>query len=90
MNRKDNVLDEAICFATLKHKGQLRLDGSPFICHLLETSVFLQKNRFDETYQTVAILHDVLEKTDTSIKEIEVFGDDIVSAVKLLTRQEKS
>ena len=48
----------------------------------------LRKAGFDEKHQIVGVLHDVLEDTDASETEVAEFGEDVLEAVKLLTRPE--
>lgn len=80
-------LAKAITFATLKHDGQTRRDGSPYIYHPLGMAQILKEQGHGEDVQIVAILHDVLEDTDATEEEILAFGEDILKAVKLLTRE---
>ena len=57
-------------FGQKAHKGQLRKSGEPFIHHPLEVARILADMHMD--YQTLcaAILHDVIEDTDTAKSEI--------------------
>ena len=80
---------EAIALAASKHSGQRRKDGkTPYIYHPLAVARLLKDAGFDLKYQIVAVLHDVLEDTDTEEDELRVFGEDVLEAVKLLTRPE--
>jgi (p)ppGpp synthase/HD superfamily hydrolase len=76
---------EALEFATEKHKGQTRHDGqTPYIVHPKSVA-----DKFsDDLYKTVAILHDVVEDTDTTVQEIEEkFGKKVADAVDALSRR---
>ena len=41
---------------------------------------------YDLKYQMAAVLHDTLEDTDATEEEIRVFGEDVLEAVRLVTR----
>ena len=71
----DNVdlKKEALAFATKKHKGQLRQDGTPYITHPIRVAEivlkFKKSHRIDELV-AAAYLHDTLEDTDTGVNEL--------------------
>lgn len=75
----------AIGFAFEKHYGQKDKGGKDYIFHPWSVAqAFLQ----DETCFIVAILHDVLEDTKTSPKEVsDHFGHKVKTAVEALTRR---
>lgn len=77
-------------FAAEKHKGQKRRDGSPYLTHSIATAIIIVSLGLDEDSVVSALLHDVLEDTDTSYDEIKkLFGvlvADIVDGVTKLTR----
>lgn len=82
------MLAKAIAFAADKHKEQTRKDGTPYIYHPLRVAELVKDAGYDIRYQVVAVLHDVLEDTDATDEDVRVFGEDILEAVKLLTRPE--
>lgn len=83
-----SLFDTALEFAREKHKGQKRLDGEDYINHPYR--VFEYVGDDDEELACVAILHDVLEDTDTTEQELlSIFPDEVVEAVKIVTRDEK-
>ena len=81
-----NGFDEAMILAATKHAGQKRRDGTPYIYHPVGVAAILKEAGFDEAHQIVGLLHDLLEDTDTTAKDLEPFGEDVVDAVVLLTR----
>ena len=82
----DNIIEKAILYATEKHMGQTRKDGTPYIYHPIAVAEELRKAGYDEKYQLTGILHDTLEDTDATVEELAQFGEDVLEAVKLLTR----
>ena len=86
MNKEFNLFVKAINYATEKHAGQFRLDGKPYITHPLEVASSVD----DYRSKTVAILHDVLEDTNTTYEELnKEFGADISIPVFILTKSDK-
>lgn len=74
-----NRLENAIEYATKKHKGQKRKGKNiDYIVHPLQVMEILRKNGADEETMIVGVLHDVVEDTNTTLGEIEeLFGKDI-------------
>lgn len=77
------VLDQAISFATEAHKGQLRKGSEiPYILHPLEVAAIVGTMTGDDEILAAAVLHDVVEDTDTTIGQIEaLFGRRIAGLV---------
>ncbi len=74
------------------HEGQHRKSGEPYIHHPLEVARILSDMHMDYQTLSAAILHDVIEDTDTAKAEIsKLFGKEIaelVDGVSKLTRIE--
>ena len=83
---KQEDLEKAIIFAAEKHKGQKRKDGSAYIYHPIMTAAMLKDAEYGYEYQIAAVLHDILEDTETTEEELAEFGEEVVEAVKCLTR----
>ncbi len=86
----EKKLDEAFAFAYEKHKGQKRASGESYIIHPIEVAKIVNQFYVDESSLIAALLHDVLEDTQTTEDEIkEKFGEDVLFLVKALTKISK-
>lgn len=85
---ENELLAKAIAFAAMKHQDQKRKDGTPYIYHPLKVAELIKDAGYGTAYQVAAILHDVLEDTDATEAEVAAFGEDVLQAVKLVTRPE--
>jgi (p)ppGpp synthase/HD superfamily hydrolase len=83
--------EQALQFATLKHKGQTRKDGvTPYIVHPVGVAKIVETYGGDMNQICIAKLHDVVEDCDCTVDEIrEAFGDDIADGVAALTNTSK-
>src|SRR6266487_1862446 len=73
-----DLLRRAFAFAATRHEGQQRRSGEAFINHPWGAAKICADLRLDEETIAAALLHDVVEDTDTDIKEIrDEFGDEI-------------
>ncbi|MFZ2190282.1 MAG: HD domain-containing protein [Candidatus Magasanikiibacteriota bacterium] len=81
-------------FAKIRHEGQMRHDGVrvSYIIHPLRCAIYLLeilKIKDIELTQAV-LLHDVVEDTETSLKEVEnMFGKRVAGLVNFLTRKRR-
>lgn len=75
----DNILDRAIVFATNAHKGQFRKGTqTPYILHPMEAAAIVSTMTTDPEIIASAVLHDVVEDTDTTMEDIRnAFGDRV-------------
>jgi (p)ppGpp synthase/HD superfamily hydrolase len=90
IERSDLVRD-ALETARRAHAGQLRRgsDGRPYIEHPLAVAEILAGQRYGDEVLAAALLHDVIEKSDTEASEIrERFGDRVADLVEALTEDE--
>ena len=80
------VLD-ACAYATRMHAGQQRkYTGEPYVLHCLEVARIVAEVLGSPTMIAVALLHDVVEDTETSIEDVRArFGDEIAQGVACLT-----
>ena len=81
---KQLTYEQAVEFARERHKGQLDKSGLPVFNHVFRVSTAVQ----GPIQRIVGVLHDILEDTPTSLKELKDLGatDDVLQAVCLLTR----
>jgi len=80
------MLNAAIAFAAEKHDGQYDKQGQPYILHTMKVQYLLKSE--DEELNCIAILHDILEDTDTTVDDLFKVGISkrVVDAVCLLTK----
>ena len=80
-------LEDAYAFALEHHAGQMRKSGEPFISHPLEVAMILAGLNLDTATLQAAILHDVVEDSTVSLKEVRTrFGDEVASLVDGVTK----
>jgi (p)ppGpp synthase/HD superfamily hydrolase len=80
-------LDAALAFARRAHSGQLRKQNDrPFIEHPIAIAALLADHGLDGPILVAAYLHDVVEKTEVEVAEIErEFGDEVAAIVAALS-----
>ena len=82
----------ALGLATEKHKGQKYGERNyiPHVEEVMDEVLRLDLRKLGlarHTVATVAVLHDILEDTDTTVAELEKFGAEAVEAVLTITKQ---
>ncbi|WP_433215102.1 HD domain-containing protein [Dactylosporangium sp. CS-047395] len=84
-------LDVAVAFAVERHGEQRRPAGEPYVEHLLEALEVLVDaiGVRDADTLRAAVLHDVVEDTDTTIDEVRArFGERVAELVGWVTKSE--
>jgi RelA/SpoT family (p)ppGpp synthetase len=72
------------------HYGQFRKSGEAYICHPVSVAITLAEMRMDAHGIMAAILHDVIEDTPISKKELaEQFGTEVAELVDGVTKLTK-
>ena len=72
------------------HEGQTRKTGEPYIFHPVAVARILANMRMDYSSVAAAILHDTIEDTPLTHKEIESrFGEEIADLVDGVTKLDK-
>ena len=83
-------LKKAYEFANLAHGDQRRVSGVPFILHPTSVACILVEMGMDTESIEAALLHDTVEDTDVTLKDIEEnFGEDVAHLVDGLTKISK-
>lgn len=84
------LIQKAYVFSAAAHAGQIRLSGEPYLSHPLEVSHVLADLRLDAATIVAGLLHDTVEDTDASIKQIiEQFGPEVGAIVEGVTKISK-
>lgn len=81
------MLKLAYEFAAAAHQGKTRLFGEPYIQHPLNTALTLAEIKAEPDIVIAGLLHDILEDTGYTLKEIEKqFGKKIATLVEGVTK----
>ena len=85
-----NLIKKAYLFASKVHSGQLRLTGDDYILHPLNVAMILTEVYADSQTLATALLHDVINFTDTKLEDVEnEFGNEIKNLVDGISRINK-
>ena len=88
-NKKSDLklIKRAYDFAKDKHGEQLRKSGEPYIIHPVQVAYILASLELDDATICAALLHDVAEDTDVTIKDIATeFSKEISEMVDGVTK----
>ena len=81
------LVTRAFRFAAAAHEGQQRRSGEPFITHPVGVATICAGLRLDEQTIAAALLHDVVEDTETELDELRSeFGTEIAQLVEGVTK----
>jgi guanosine-3',5'-bis(diphosphate) 3'-pyrophosphohydrolase len=85
--KKGEMLDKALLIATNAHHGQFDKGGNPYILHPLKVMHYLKTD--DEELMCMALLHDVIEDTNTTYQDLRDAGisERVIKALQCLTKQ---
>ena len=76
------LIEKAYEFASKAHAGQLRLTGDEYVLHPLNVALILTEVYADSQTLATALLHDVINFTNTTLEEVEEnFGTEIKELV---------
>jgi guanosine-3',5'-bis(diphosphate) 3'-pyrophosphohydrolase len=85
-----DLVARAFMVAYTLHGDQKRKSGEPFINHPVGTAMLCADLKLDSTTIAAALLHDVVEDTDTPLGTIaDEFGDEIAMLVDSVTKLTK-
>ncbi len=80
-------LEKALEYSKEAHKTQFRKSGEPYIIHPILVASIVASITNDETMTIAALLHDVVEDTQTTIEDVaDMFGEDVAHLVEGLTK----
>ncbi len=83
-------LRKAFVFACERHATQFRASGEPYMIHPIAVAQILAERSMDQVGLITAILHDVLEDTDTTVEDLKkLFGEDVARCVNGVTKLSK-
>ena len=88
--KRVEIITKAFNFANQAHKGIKRRSGEPYIMHPIAVAkIVCNEIGLGSTSICSALLHDVVEDTKWTLKELEAegFPTGVLEAVRLLTRE---
>jgi len=84
------AVDSAYDYSAHFHRDQKRLTGEPYISHPIAVADVLTEFRLDSATVQAALLHDVVEDTESTLDEIrERFGEDVALLVDGVSKLDK-
>ncbi|MGD9531585.1 MAG: bifunctional (p)ppGpp synthetase/guanosine-3',5'-bis(diphosphate) 3'-pyrophosphohydrolase, partial [Pseudonocardia sp.] len=84
------LLQRAYDVAEVRHEGQKRKSGDPYITHPLAVATILAELGMDTTTLVAALLHDTVEDTGYSLDDLRAeFGDEVAHLVDGVTKLDK-
>ena len=80
------TLEQAISLAAKQHEGQVDKANAPYILHPLRVMLNVPTIQ----HKIVAVLHDILEDTETTIEDLYQFGfqEHLIDAIVALTKKQ--
>src|SRR3954465_344361 len=82
-----DIIQRAYEFSLQHHNGQTRASGEPYLVHPLEVALVLAEMKLDSTAIAAGLLHDAVEDTEVTNKEIEEkFGAPVAHIVDGVTK----
>lgn len=80
-------IEKAFKFSEKAHQGQVRRSGEPYIFHPLSVAYILAQLKLDAATVMTGLLHDTVEDTDVTTKDIEnEFGEIVAHLVEGVTK----
>ena len=81
------LLARAFHYAAAAHEGQTRSSGEPFVHHPWAVAKICAELHLDEQSLVAALLHDVVEDTETDLEELRAeFGAEVAQLVEGVTK----
>ena len=88
--KKVDIITRAFNFAKQAHKGVRRLSGEPYIMHPIAVAqIVCEEIGLGSTSICAALLHDVVEDTDTTLDDLaKIFPKEVTDAIALMTHDD--
>ena len=88
--KDEEMLVKAYHYAEAAHANQKRASGEPYFIHPCEVADILIDLGLDAATIAAALLHDVIEDTESTAEDIQrEFGDEVLALVSSVTKLEK-
>ena len=85
-----NLIAKAYRLAKIKHTGQTRRSGEPYITHPIAVTRILSSLQVGPATLIAGLLHDIVEDTDVTLEQVALeFGDDVAQLVDGVTKLDK-
>jgi len=69
------------------HRGQTRVSGAPYFCHVTQVALELARLGLDVSTVAAGLLHDTVEDTPTTLEDLQAaFGPDVAELVDGVTK----
>jgi GTP pyrophosphokinase len=86
----EDLLNRAYVYAMMAHGSQLRASGDPYFHHPVEVAGILAGLKLDSASIATGLLHDTVEDTGATLKEIQhLFGKTVARLVDGVTKLKK-
>jgi RelA/SpoT family (p)ppGpp synthetase len=86
-NSNTKLITDAYEFGKEMHEGQTRHSGEPYFTHPIEVAALLAQQNLDDSTIVTALLHDVIEDTEATYKEVaKRFSVEIAQLVDGVTK----
>jgi RelA/SpoT family (p)ppGpp synthetase len=86
-NTNADFLCMAYSYAAEAHEGQFRASGEPYFSHPVEVAAILTEQRLDDETLATALLHDTIEDTRFTYRDVETcFGSNVAQLVDGVTK----
>jgi RelA/SpoT family (p)ppGpp synthetase len=86
-NANVKLITEAYEYGKLMHEGQTRHSGEPYFTHPIEVAALLAQQSLDDATIVTALLHDVIEDTKSTYKDVaKHFGVEVAQLVDGVTK----
>jgi GTP pyrophosphokinase/guanosine-3',5'-bis(diphosphate) 3'-pyrophosphohydrolase len=83
----EKMIHAAYDFGRAMHEGQTRHSGEPYFTHPVAVAAILTEQQLDDATIITALLHDTIEDTKASYKEVERrFGGEVAMLVDGVTK----